>query len=40
MVGGPLASCRGHQSVGYARSARGRSSFGPGFDSPRLHWRM
>lgn len=23
--------------MGYARSARGRSSFGPGFDSPRLH---
>ena len=36
-VGCPLASRRGHQSGGYARSACGRSSFGPGFDSPRLH---
>ena len=36
-MGCPLASCREHQSVGYARSACGRSSFGPGFDSPRLH---
>ena len=38
-MGCPLASRRGHQSVGYARSACGRSSFGPGFDSPRLHFK-